>query len=541
MKKTILLLMTFIGQFILVSAQPDIQWQKSLGGTYYEEAFSIQQTSDGGYIVVGDTESNDGDVSGNHDTTGTFSDYWVVKLDSIGNIQWQKTFGGTRGDYAYSVIQTVQGDFIIAGGTSSNDGDVTGFHGAVDSYCSDDGFNFSRCRDCWIVKLDSSGNLIWGKTFGGTKDDNAKSIIQASDGGYIFAGLTQSIDGDISENNGSCDFWVVKLDTSGNFQWEKCLGGTKNEKAYSIQLTNDNGYIVAGYSYSNDGDISGHHGSVDTADCWIVKIDSIGNIQWQKCLGGTKIDAANSIQQASDGGFIVAGRSFSNNGDVTGHHGYTGSPDFWVVKLDNTGNILWQKSLGGTGYEIALSIHLTNDNGFIIAGFANSSDGDVTGNHGGGDYWVVKLDSTGNIQWQKCLGGTDSDGANSIDLVDNGGFIIAGWSNSNDSDVSGNHGDYDFWVVKLAPYNLSIVESNKNENINIYPNPANNKLSLEFQQSILFHNSIISISNIQGQILIRQNLKQSKTDIDINSLANGIYILKIEFDNSVVVKKFIKE
>ncbi len=401
---------------------PRIIWQKALGGSSFDEANSIQQTADGGYIVAGYTWSDDGDVSENN---GRY-DFWIVKLDSNGNIEWQKALGGSSFDVANSVQQTADGGYIVAGYTASNNGDVNGseYHGGT---------------DFWVVKLDSDGNIKWQKVLGGSNDDEANSVQQTTDGGYIVAGYTESDDGDY-------DFWVVTLDNSGNIAWQKALGGSDWDVAHSIQQTTDGGYIVAGYTNSNDGDVSGNHGN---SDFWVVKLDSNGNIVWQKALGGSSYDEAYSIQQTTDGGYIVAGYTESNDGDVSGS-GYHGGYDFWVVKLDSNGNKQWQKALGGSGNDEAYSIQQTTDGGYIVAGYTWSNDGDVSGNHGNDDFWVVKLDRNGNIVWQKALGGSFSDGAYSIQQTADGGYIVAGYTWSNDGDVSGSHGNDDFWVVKLG-------------------------------------------------------------------------------------------
>jgi hypothetical protein len=221
-------------------------------------------------------------------------------------------------------------------------------------------------------------------------------------------------------------------------QWQKSLGGTDDEVATAIQPTTDGGYIVAGYSSSNNGDVSGNHGG---RDYWVVKLNSTGDTLWTKSLGGTDDEVANSIQQTTDGGYIVAGYSSSNNGDVTGNHG---NDDYWVVKLNSTGDTLWTKSLGGTDDEVATSIQQTADGGYIVAGWSVSIDGDVTDTHGSGDYWIVKLNSSGDTLWTKSLGGTSSDLANSIQQTTDGGYIVAGNSWSNDGDVTGNHGVRDY-------------------------------------------------------------------------------------------------
>ncbi|MDD3713087.1 MAG: hypothetical protein PHZ28_06310, partial [Candidatus Izemoplasmatales bacterium] len=272
---------------------PTIEWQKCLGGTNDDRAYSIQQTSDGGFIVASITGSNDGDVSGNHG----YDDAWVVKLNSSGNIEWQKCLGGTSYDVANSIQQTSDGGFIVSGYTGSNDGDVSGKYGAT---------------DYWIVKLNSSGDIEWQKCLGGIYDDFAYSIQQTNDGGFIVAGFKESNESDMSGNHGAIDALVVKLNSSGDIEWQKCLGGTDYDSAHSIQQISDGGFIVAGRTRSNNGDVSGNHGACDG---WVVKLNSSGDIEWQKCLGGTDNDYANSIQQTSDGGFIVAGGTWSNDGD----------------------------------------------------------------------------------------------------------------------------------------------------------------------------------------------------------------------------------
>jgi hypothetical protein len=407
-------------------APPGIQWQKSFGGTNDEGANSIQQTDDGGYIVAGYSDSNDGDVSGNHGT----HDYWAIKLDADGDIQWQKSLGGSASELAQSIQQTGDGGYIVAGSTGSIDGDITGYHS--------DG-------DYWVVKLDAGGDMQWQKALGGSARDYAYSIQQTGDGGYIVAGSTGSNDGDVSGNHGYSDAWVVKLDAAGSLLWQKSLGGSGSEFAQSIQQTGDGGYIIAGESTFNDGDVSGNHGY---SDYWIVKLDAGGGMQWQKSLGGSGNDYAQSIQQTGDGGYIVAGYSDSNDGDISGNHGVV---DYWIVKLDEDGDIGWQKSLGGSYGDYANSIQQTGDGGYIVAGYSESNDGDVSRNHGDGDCWIVKLDAGGGTQWQKFLGGSDSVVANSIRQTDDGGYVVAGWSESNDGDVSGNHGNRDLWVVKLGP------------------------------------------------------------------------------------------
>ena len=429
------LFLLFISTNVFAQTTPFIQWQTTLGGTNPDEASCIQQTNDGGYIIAGYSFSINGDITGHLGN----SDYWVVKLNSTGVIQWQKSLGGSNYEEAHSIQQTSDGGYIVAGFSFSYDYEVTGHH------------SFSGSDDYWIVKLDAIGNIQWEKSFGGTSNDEAYAVQQTSDGGYIVAGFAYSSDGDVighhGPNGGLPDYWILKLNTIGDIQWQQSLGGSGDDEAYAVQQTSDGGYIVAGYSYSLDGNVTGNHGD---DDYWIVKLSAGGSLQWQKSLGGVQKDHANSIQQTSDGGYIVAGWSHSIGGDITGHHGPINVADYWVVKLGIGGTILWQKSLGGTDIDEAYSIKQTPDGGYVIAGLSYSNDNDVTGNHGNADYWIVKLSSGGVIQWQKSLGGTGRDGANSVIRITGGGYVIAGYTESSDGDVTNFHGNRDYWVVKLV-------------------------------------------------------------------------------------------
>ncbi len=302
--------------------------------------------------------------------------------------------------------------------------------------------------DVWVVKLNSSGNIQWQKCLGGTMADYGYSIQQTTDGGYILIGTTDSNNGDVSGNHGCSDVWVVKLNSGGNIQWQKCLGGTSFDYGFSIQQTTDGGYILTGQTDSNNGDVSGIHfnnPNYQTPDVWLVKLSSTGAIQWQKCLGGSSSDSGSSIEQTIDGGYIVVGSTSSINGDVIGNH-FQFTSDVWVVKLGSTGAIQWQKCLGGTKTDFGNSILQTLDGGYIVAGGTDSNDGDALGNHqttgGGGIYdaWVVKLSSAGNIQWQKCLGGGYIEKAFSIQQTADGGYIVLGGAGSDNGDVIGNHG-----------------------------------------------------------------------------------------------------
>ena len=423
------ILLTFVS--LIVIAQPAIQWQKCLGGSENEAAYAIQQTTDHGYIVAGYTKSNDGDVNNNHGN----EDFWVIKLDQNGNLEWETTLGGTAREEANSIQQTSDGGYIAAGFTLSNNGDVSGNHGG---------------EDMWVVKLDSTGALQWQKCLGGSGKDIANYVLETP-GGYLIAGPTESNNGDVSGNHGNSDFWIVQLDDVGLILWQQCFGGSENDVATSLALRPGGGYLITGYSYSNNGDVSGNNGLYDF---WVVEISNTGTLLSQNSLGGSGFEYSYSISPASNGNILVSGSTGSNDGDVSGNHnsgGFGYSYDQWIVLLNNNGSIIWQKCLGGTDQDIAFASQQTSDGGFVTGGNAWSLNGDVTGNQGNSDFWIVKLDMNGNIEWQKCVGGSNFDMGRDIKQTNDDGYVIAGMTSSTDGDVTGYHALYDVWVVKLEP------------------------------------------------------------------------------------------
>ena len=240
----------------------------------------------------------------------------------------------------------------------------------------------------------------------------------------------------------SCSFVLYAQLTAPPIQWQASLGGNGGDYGGDVQSTSDGGYVVAGTLDLPF--ITGHEIHAQ-GELFVTKFTVDGLIQWQKSYGGTYPDNAYSIEQTSDGGYIVVGNSYSNNGDVTDHHDIL---DSWVVKLNSSGNIIWKKSLGG-GSDFGGYIQQTNDGGYIVAGSSRSNMGDVAGNHGFTDYWIVRLNFKGDIQWHKFLGGSNDEFPQLIQQTSDGGYIVAGTSFSNNGDVTGNHGSYDFWIVKL--------------------------------------------------------------------------------------------
>lgn len=507
-----LFFLTFLYSTILIAQAPAIRWQKAFGGGEYDQAKDIRQTSDGGYILVGDTQSNDGDVTGHH----AYNDIWVVKLSNNGTLEWQKPIGGSGSEEAYTIRQTSDGGYIIGGWTGSTDGDVTDKR-----YF---GFDF------WVIKISSTGEIQWQKTFGGNNYEYIEEILQTKDGGYIVAGWTSSYDGDVTDSKGDLDGWIIKLDNIGNTEWKKTYGGISSDYIEGIQQTPDNGYIVAGYTYSNDDNISNKGGS----DYWIFKLDNNGIVQWQKTYGGTGNDTAMSVQMTSDGGYIIGGNTESSNGDVTG---YKGGMDYWVLKLDMNGGKVWQKTLGGSSYDEMHQIQQTTDGEYILAGRSFSTNGDVAGNHGGADFWVVKLSSQGIVKWKKTLGGSQYDQAYTVQQTNDGGYIVAGWTASNNGDTTNSnyHGSADVWVVKLAADNLDVKDLSENKSFIIYPNPVVDILNIQSIKKI----EKIVLTDLSGKKILEQT--KNFTQINMQTLQRGTYLLQIISEGKMITEKVIKE
>ena len=413
----------------ITNQQPAIAWEKSFGGSEIDVANAVELTEDGGYVIVGTSYSDDGDVGDNNDADGYLGgDIWAIKLNSSGNLIWETNLGGSIDERGNSIQQTSDGGFIIVGATYSSDQDISGD---------------SSFADFWIVKLDGSGNLSWETNYGGGSNEEATSVQQTLDGGYIVAGFTGSSDGDVGGSNGGLDYWVMKLDAMGALVWETNLGGSGFDIARSIEQTSDGGYIVAGYSESSDGDVGDNYGE---EDYWIVKLDPSGNLVWETNLGGSLEDEAYDIHQTTDQGYIVAGYSESSDFDVSENNG---NKDFWLVKLGTSGEIVWETNLGGSESDAAKSIQQTSDQGYIIAGNSASDDFDASNTLGVQDYWVVKVDAMGKLSWEISLGGPLSDYANAIQQT-NDGYIVAGYVYGPGGDISGTgKGSWDYWVVKL--------------------------------------------------------------------------------------------
>lgn len=353
------------------------------GGPNDEVAYSILQTSDGGYVLAG--------------YTGSFGagglDVWLIKVDSSGQMQWNETYGGLNNDTAYSLVQTRDGGLALAGYTQS--------FGAG-------GSNF------WLIKTNSAGRIAWNQSFGGTGEDIAYSLIQTEDGGFALVGSTNS-----SDSAGKNDFWLVKTDEAGKMQWNRTFGGAGEEVAKSIIQTNDGGYAISGYKLSPN---------ASAYDAWVIKTDNSGIPRWNQTYGGPRPDGIFSLLPAGNGGFALAGGTVVSNANKS---------DVWMLTADSSGSMMWNKTYGGILPEAAESLIPTADGGYGIAGITESFG------EGSQDCWLIKTDQSGNMLWNQTFGGPQSDAAYSIVQTGDGGYALAGFTESSGA------GDRDFFLVKV--------------------------------------------------------------------------------------------
>ena len=359
-------------------------WEQTFGGEDDDEGRSIQQTTDGGYIICGNTRS-----FGN----GGY-DVWLIKTDEVGNEVWNKTFGGTSDDYGYSVQQTTDGGYIITGSTSSFG------NGGI---------------DVWLIKTDGNGNEVWNKTFGGNSIEEGRSVQQTTDGGYIITGYTQSF------GNGISDVWLIKTDEVGNEVWNKTFGGEGGEKGNSVQQTNDGGYIITGYTTLIE--FGGDH-------TYLIKTDENGNELWSQIFKNKYLSSGNSVQQTTDGGYII-----------TGPIHQIGGGDIHLTKTDENGNEQWFHGFDGfNDVDISRSVKQTNDGGYLICGetiyYGNEKKGSTF-------VYLIKTDENGNELWSQRFGGIEEfDQGYSVQQTTDGGYIITG------STSSFGNGNNDVWLIK---------------------------------------------------------------------------------------------
>lgn len=517
-----------------------IEWQEVLGGVHSEYLYDIKATPDYGFLLIGSSFS---DKSGNKEEKGQGNlDYFLWKMDDSGKMEWQKSFGGSGNDFLYSASITKEGGFILGGSSDSpKSGDK-----------KEDGFGN---MDFWILKINPEGKEEWQLTLGGIGNDQLQSIQQTPDGGYIIGGSSDSSNLDPEDNDkqldavksqdsfGSMDYWILKIDANGKIEWEKTYGGQFRDELRDIVITED-GYLLGGNSNSG---ISGNKTveNMGQSDYWIIKIDKKGNELWQQIYGGKASENLVKMAETSKG-FLLAGSSASTEAHSEGGKRTTNGngTDFWVLEIDKNGIPLWDKTYDIGKWDVLVSATPAPSKGgesqtFLLGGYASSETlGKGKDRKGIDDYVAIKIKSGGEVLWQKSIGGSGSDRLKGITQTRDGGYILAGNSDSpksGDKDRS-NTGGSDYWVVKLGNENKMTEERSK---VEIYPNPTIQYTNIVITRD--FKQARAEIFDMNGRKLQSKDLPYRSTPIDLQGYAPGVYVFKIIIDGEVEDVKVLKK
>jgi len=412
-----------------------LAWVETFGGSGIDQATAVVTTEDGAYMVVGSTYSNDGHFAGLKSTSD--ADYFLMRVRPDGGVDWTKVYGGDDDELATGITKTSDGGYVLVG-YSRSDNCFTGSNGGFHDY--------------YILKVDAQGNEIWCQNFGYPGSDQAQNIIETREGDLMVTGFFDvSASGgqgnDDRENAGTLhgvgEYWGIKLDADGQFFWKRYFGGSNNDRSYNVMQTNDGGFVLIGSSESDDFDITDGKGSYDY---WAVKLSAEGDLEWTRSFGGSEIDIAYDIATTLDGNFLIVGDARSNDQDVSTNYG---NADIWLVAIDPQGNLIWEKSLGGSMFDSAKDLLPMNDNLYCVTGSSRSNDVDVTTNNGENDAWTVVVDAQGTIIFEGAIGGSSLDFSEGAAQGVDGALLIVGNTESSDGDIIQNLGYKDILIYKI--------------------------------------------------------------------------------------------
>jgi len=488
-------------------------------------------------------------------------------------IAWQHNYGGSAVDAGRSIHPTLDGGYIVFAHSSSNDGQLTENRGLP---------------DYWAVKINGSGELEWQRSLGSSGVEYPGDMWQTPDGGYIGIGTITTADGDVSSITGYSDIWVVKLDALGALVWERSFGGSLIDRGlwlhvltngqillfgetnspeiegeigesdtWVVRITSDgtelqqqrfggslhdimgyfgylsNGSVVfSGSTYSTDGQATGNHGG---SDGMIISLDEDLNLNWHTCIGGSSYENAGAICESADGSIYVASSALSLDGQISNARG---GGDYWIVKLSSDGELLGESSFGGSESDLPLSILPRANGGVYVYGTVISEDGDISASHGDKDAWLICLDADLNLRWERALGGSSSDFGGGMCYAPDGGLVLVGTSGSTDGDLTGNFGGGDLWVVKFNPEVVGISEVSE-AFFTLYPNPATDELRISLTGTAARQLEVVDVT---GRIVITQAVTSGTTTVDLSipQLAQGTYSVRLVGDGQNYSELFIK-
>ena len=419
-------------EFIITNKNYELDNIKTFGGSDDDEANDIINTSDGGFMVIGSSKSNDGLIQNKMDLE---SDIILMKFDNDKSIEWVKNYGGSRDDRGQSVVEVSGIGYALLGYSMSNDGDASrneGFH------------------DNWVILIDSTGNIIWEKSYGFSGHDHAYNIIKTKDGNLFFNGFldvtasrglgsTEKVEKSIKHGVG--EFWCHKIDLDGNILWRKYFGGTNNDRSYDSIETADGDFIIVGSSESTDNDISSPKGSYDI---WVIKLSSNGDFLWERSYGGSKYETANSIIQSSDKKIHILGSTLSDDKDISFQ---MGSSDFYLLTIDSDGNLLSEQTFGGSNFDMGKKIEIDNKDNLWLTGYSRSLDFDLSFNKGKNDAVLVQLSKNRILKKVLAIGAEGEDIANSLIHFNENEIIVAGYSDSRGDYFVENKGGKDIFLA----------------------------------------------------------------------------------------------
>ncbi|QNF32369.1 T9SS type A sorting domain-containing protein [Adhaeribacter swui] len=533
--------------------QATLSWSFTYGGLEADSFSAVVNTSDGGYLLGGHSLS--GSSGDKTQTSRGGQDFWIVKTDASGRKLWDKRFGGSNHDYLNHIITTQDGGYLLAGSSLSNTG-------------GDKSQSSRGGQDFWIVKINSAGLKQWDRRFGGSGYEDLRKVIQLTSGEYVLAGLSDSpAGGDKSQaSRGGRDFWVVKVNASGTKLWDKRFGGSLNDNLEDFTLTADGGFLLGGSSLSGqNGDKT--QGSRGSSDYWFVRIDSKGTKLWDRRFGGSGEEQLFSLGRTATGDFYVAGFSASGvSGDKSENS--RGGKDYWMLKISGTGSKIWDRRFGGSSDDELRSIILTADGGYLLGGkSASAKNGDKSqASQGSSDYWVVKTSATGAKLWDKRYGGSAAEDLRAIVTTTEGGYLLAGRSNSG---ISGDRtqpsqGSTDYWLVNLSyigeparrrtleaerlavtqPVTLGETETSDLQ-LRSYPNPFMDKIVITF---VLPQTQVVNLKIYDNQGKAISTLYQGEAEANKlyeliwqpkPQVTGGIYFIQLSGSNQNSYQKII--
>lgn len=406
-------------------------WQKYLGGSQFDQGRKVLYRADGTMVIATEVYSNDHFGADNHSEN---SDVVIAKYSTQGEIFWQTTLGGSGFEGVEDIIETNDGGFVMIGASDSQDGDLEENGGG---------------QDVWVAKIDETGNKLWSRSFGGTGDDKGTEIIQLSNGDYLIGGESSSINGKMrSRHHGGLDSWIGRLRKDGSLMWEKHYGGSGNEKVCGIHELQPEQFVIVNTTDSDDQQIETHLGA---KDIWVFAIDSTLDILWQRTFGGEDNDDIHASLLEADGSLVMAGTTFSQEGQIPKNQG---GGDMWVFKVNPLGIILWTHTFGGPRSDGANALSPTHDGGYVVSGLTKSrtGEGDIIVNQGYYDGLLVKIDSLGQHVWSRTLGNSGKDILADVVELPDGGFLTIGYSiqGASGMPLPGHHGVGDIWLCNFG-------------------------------------------------------------------------------------------